>query len=213
MATIREARRTQEERSATTRAALIAATIECVVKHGYAATTTTMIADQAGISRGALQHHFSSRDDLVLAVIDEVMIALNFSLDIPALASLPLAERVRRVVAHYHSVFASNQFLAALDIWLGVRSDPALRDRMRAHVAEAQERMATTWRQMFSDMRVSTGDLHSIRRIIMGAARGQAVLEFFGLPRTWREDSKLLEQFMMDLASANQSAPTRGRRR
>jgi len=51
-------RRGQEERRASTRARLLDATVECLVDHGYAATTTTVIAERAGVSRGAQLHHY-----------------------------------------------------------------------------------------------------------------------------------------------------------
>ena len=50
-------RRTQAERTATTRAALLAATVDVLVERGYRATTTQDVARRAGVSYGALLHH------------------------------------------------------------------------------------------------------------------------------------------------------------
>ncbi|GAW36817.1 transcriptional regulator BetI [Roseovarius sp. A-2] len=58
-------RRTQDERSAATIEKICAATIALIAEIGYANLTTTMIADRAGISRGAILHHFDTRADLV----------------------------------------------------------------------------------------------------------------------------------------------------
>src|SRR5437762_1035398 len=65
-------RRTQEERSATTRALLLDATLECLIDAGYAATTTTMIAERAGVSRGAQLHHFPTKSELVIVAVDRL---------------------------------------------------------------------------------------------------------------------------------------------
>src|ERR1700682_1902920 len=54
-------RRSQAERSATTRDALLDATIACLVEDGYANTTTSRVAERAGVSRGAHLHHFQTR--------------------------------------------------------------------------------------------------------------------------------------------------------
>src|SRR5437899_5969622 len=62
-------RRTQEERSAATRAKLLDATIACLVDLEYSATTTTVIAERAGVSRGAQLHHFPTKADLVAAAV------------------------------------------------------------------------------------------------------------------------------------------------
>src|SRR5919109_2573967 len=63
-------RRTNQERSATTQAAILQATIEQLAEHGYGRTTTVEVAERAGVSRGALVHHFSTRSDLVLAALE-----------------------------------------------------------------------------------------------------------------------------------------------
>ena len=54
----RPGRRSNVERTATTRRKVLESTIACLYEHGYTATTTAMIAQHAGISRGALLHHF-----------------------------------------------------------------------------------------------------------------------------------------------------------
>jgi AcrR family transcriptional regulator len=52
----------QALKSAQTRARLIEATIRCIVKLGYAGTTTPQVAAEAGLSRGAMLHHFEGGD-------------------------------------------------------------------------------------------------------------------------------------------------------
>jgi AcrR family transcriptional regulator len=59
MATARPSRRrTQEERTAETKARLKEATLEILLDRGYARASTLDIADRAGVSRGALTHDF-----------------------------------------------------------------------------------------------------------------------------------------------------------
>ena len=67
------ARRTNVERSATTRAKLLNAAIEILATDGYAATTTTRVSKVAGVSRGAMLHQFPTRVDLLIAVADHVL--------------------------------------------------------------------------------------------------------------------------------------------
>ena len=61
--------RTQEERSATTRAALLDSTIDCLIAYGYAGTTTARVAERAGVTRGAQMHHFGQKAPLVVAAL------------------------------------------------------------------------------------------------------------------------------------------------
>ena len=65
-------RRTNEERSAETRARLLEATTECLVELGYSNTTTTAIAERAGVSRGAQLHHYPTKAELVTAAVEHL---------------------------------------------------------------------------------------------------------------------------------------------
>jgi AcrR family transcriptional regulator len=65
-------RRTQSERRAQTRAALIAAGRTLFTEHGFAGAGREEIVDRAGLTRGALYHHFASKEDLFAAVYEEV---------------------------------------------------------------------------------------------------------------------------------------------
>lgn len=60
-------RRSNAERSAETQERILEATLECLSEKGYAATSTNEVVRRAGVSRGALVHHFSSKSDLVAA--------------------------------------------------------------------------------------------------------------------------------------------------
>src|ERR1700733_1600685 len=60
----------QAQKSESTRTLIIEAAIKCLVDLGYARTTTTVIAQKAGLSRGAMLHHFPSKMGIIRAAVD-----------------------------------------------------------------------------------------------------------------------------------------------
>ena len=69
-----QARRTQAERSESTRSALLSAARALFAAHGYAQASNEAIVAAAGVSRGALQHHFVDKQSLFLAVYEQLEI-------------------------------------------------------------------------------------------------------------------------------------------
>ena len=59
----------QQRKSVQTRIAILEAAIDCLQRHGYGRTTTQLIAEMAGISRGAMLHHYATKQDLIASVI------------------------------------------------------------------------------------------------------------------------------------------------
>ena len=70
-------RRTQADRTAATRAALVAAARKLFAEHGYAEVGTERVAQAAGVTRGALYHQFADKADLFAAVLEAVEIDLS----------------------------------------------------------------------------------------------------------------------------------------
>lgn len=190
-------RRTHEERRAATRDALLCAAIEVITETGYASTTTNLIAKRAGVTRGALQYHFATREEMVVAVIDHVMTELNFRIDTSGLAAKPLWERVEALIARYRAVFAGPLFTATMQILLGVRNDPVVFASVKEHLARKQDAINHTWEEIFPDVRLERREMASLRRMAMAAIRGYVLLEAFGYPGTWNKDAVVLCRMVM----------------
>lgn len=63
----------QAEKSANTRQIIIEAALQCILKYGYAKTTTLRIAEEAGMSRGAMNHHFSNRLNVMQSAVTHLL--------------------------------------------------------------------------------------------------------------------------------------------
>lgn len=62
----------QAQKSASTRKQIVEAALQCLIKYGYSQTTTPRIAEEAGLSRGAMMHHFSNRLTVIQAAIEHL---------------------------------------------------------------------------------------------------------------------------------------------
>lgn len=63
----------QAEKSANTCTTIVEAAIQCILKYGYANTTTLRIAEEAGLSRGAMNHHFSNRLNVMQSAVTHLL--------------------------------------------------------------------------------------------------------------------------------------------
>lgn len=79
-------RRTQAERSEATRRALTTAARKLFALHGYAGVATEELVEAAGVTRGALYHHFDGKADLFGAVFEQIERELNERLAAEALS-------------------------------------------------------------------------------------------------------------------------------
>jgi AcrR family transcriptional regulator len=106
-------RRTQEERSAATRDALIVAARRLWGQRGYAEVGTPEIATAAGVTRGAMYHQFADKAALFRDVVEAV------EQDVMA--------RMATMVASSGPATPADAIRAAVDAWLEVSSDPEVR--------------------------------------------------------------------------------------
>jgi AcrR family transcriptional regulator len=121
-------RRTQAERTAATRAKLVQAAFDCLLEKGYGATTVGAVQERAGVARGTLLHHFPTRAELMIGVVEDIA---DRRLDVlsPATGE-PAGQGWDAVVDLVWRDLQSPAFLAALELWVAARTDAALREAL-----------------------------------------------------------------------------------
>lgn len=132
---------TQQDRRDATRLKLLDATIGCLVEIGYAGTTLQRVQERAGVSRGALLHHFARKEDLLVAAVHHV--ATTQSAHLRAGAPRGRAAELRML----RDVMSGPVFLAGLELWLAARTEPAL----RAALQPAEREVGQSLRALFAD--------------------------------------------------------------
>jgi len=129
-ATSREQREPQQDRSRATRNRLLEAAVETLAEVGWSRCTVSVVAERAGVSRGAAQHHFPTREALFLAAVDYMSAVRGDEMrkEIGERADHPptTLEIVERTI----ELYVSNIFRAALELWVASSSEPALREQV-----------------------------------------------------------------------------------
>ncbi|WP_460368793.1 TetR/AcrR family transcriptional regulator [Actinocorallia lasiicapitis] len=119
----------QQDRSRATRQRLLEAAVDCLATAGWTGTTVSVVAERAGVSRGAAQHHFRTREELVTAAVaygtDNRVAHARDLLTLAGGRASTLD--VLRMLA---DLYTSALFRAALQLWVAASSDPALRDQV-----------------------------------------------------------------------------------
>jgi AcrR family transcriptional regulator len=170
------ARRSQAQRSAATRDALLDATIACLVEDGYANTTTSRVAERAGVSRGAHLHHFQTRSVLVAAAMERLADRRGAAL-LAAAERLPAGrERLEQGLDLLWAGYAGPLYQAALDLWTHARTDAELRERL-VPVERGLDRQTTQiTRRLFPDL-AERPDFDRMVEMAAATMRGLALLE------------------------------------
>ncbi len=164
-------RRTQAERRARTRGRLLDSAIECLVEFGYGGTTTTVVADRAGVSRGAQLHHFPTRADLVAAAVEHLFERMRQ--EYREVLSPAEGIDLKAAVDLLWSVFEKPNFAAVLELYTAARTDAELRDRLTP-VADAHQRLVHELaRDYFPD--ADRDELDNVLRTILDAMQGMAI--------------------------------------
>ncbi len=206
-------RRTQEERTSTTRAKVIAGAIDCLYRLGYAGTTTTIIAKAAGVSRGAMLHHFPTKDGLLIAVASEVLSKSLQGLSEQLLAIQDPQERLLALPELSWADLQSPDYIAWLEILLGTRGNEELRQQFGQTYEAANKQAAKSMRAMAVAAGVKDlARMERMRIVVLAALRGMAIegaitSDFKRLKPAVMEMRTMLAQVVEEQAAVPASPP------
>ncbi|MDX3238314.1 TetR/AcrR family transcriptional regulator [Streptomyces sp. ME03-5709C] len=133
MGAVSATRTPQQDRSRATRQRLLEAAVACLAERGWAGSTVTAVAERAGLSRGAAQHHFPTREDLFTGAIEFVaeqwLVALREHVPVLPGEGPP---RTHAVVGMVVDLYTGPIFRAALHLWVAAADEERLRPRVTA---------------------------------------------------------------------------------
>lgn len=165
--------RRQAERTAETRARIMAAVVECIGDIGFQRTTAVEIARRSGVTWGAVQHHFGGKDGILAAVLEDTFqrFAARFD-DFPVDRSLQ--ERCSLFVDRAWEHFSSPHYRTTFEILLHYLPEhtPEEGPKLQTQMLDAWDQL---WKRLFADSPLPTAQRRVLAQYTVGVLSGLAI--------------------------------------
>ncbi|MEO0412814.1 MAG: TetR/AcrR family transcriptional regulator [Pseudomonadota bacterium] len=189
----------QRRKSKITQLQLLEATVECIVNKGFAQVRTRDIAEAAGLSRGAIMHHFANKGQLfekALVYVHRRRLE-DYRRSIEALDGND--NRAERGLEIYLEQLKSHYFVAAQELLMAARSDDAL-----AKILSPQrKKFHTEWDALTLDLFPEWSDTGPVFRLVMQVT--QFMMEGMVI-NGWFDEPPIEEEQLLDYLKARVSA-------
>ncbi|MGH8430460.1 MAG: TetR/AcrR family transcriptional regulator [Solimonas sp.] len=170
--------RTQAERSSATRQALIEAAVRRLIAHGYAGATVRNIARECGVSPGAVQYHFKSKEDVAIAVLTHVFGEVAERLAAIDPRGISVDERAHRIVGTLWEFYGGPRFCAAAEILMGTRQQATAQKRVRSARLPLAAAYRDMWDRLMSDTPLDPDERYHLLQFVIATLRGLALVRF-----------------------------------
>jgi AcrR family transcriptional regulator len=117
-------------KSRRTRTRILAAATRLFADIGYHAAVNAVIAEAAGITRGAMLYHFPTREELLDAVVEHIQAERLALFDAAAADPPPGVDATAHAIAAYWRLLAEPPFVAFAELEAVARADPMVRTRI-----------------------------------------------------------------------------------
>ncbi|HEY8351167.1 MAG TPA: TetR/AcrR family transcriptional regulator [Sphingomonadales bacterium] len=172
----------RERRGAATREQILDAAVRAIVRHGYAALTTTMIADTANVSRGAMLHHFPSKDVIIRETI-KYLFEKRMGAFRKMVGEIPAKDdRIRHSIEIFWKQVNHPYFIAFFELTVAARTDKSLLEMLAPCQKALEERGLELAQALFPEV--------DRDRLALGLALSQAVMESLAFQRIRRQPTE-----------------------
>src|SRR3546814_455592 len=195
---VKRQRRSQGERSEEMRERVAHATFEVIAARGFSGLRTAAVAEQAGVSQGALLHHFETKNGLTLATVEFAFARASAKTE--AIIAQGLAKGIDPIdmmLSDFRLFFFNDDFWVSLDITINASKDPELKEGIREIVPRYRLGVYQRWVDILSENGWSTPDAEEIVRMRAALTNGLGIRTLF---RTEEQPSDLQSQMRISYA-------------
>jgi AcrR family transcriptional regulator len=133
----------------TTRRRIIDAAIKSILERGYYQTSSNEIARFAGVTWGAIQRHFGTREALMLGVVNDRWLRLQAAMASAEIHGDTLEQRLHGVLELLEEHYGTPEHLAHIQILLDLAHNPNTSADTRKAVAEHGRQLTRAWQPLF----------------------------------------------------------------
>lgn len=172
---IKTARRTQEERRTSMERALLDSAINCILEFGVAGSPVNLIARRANATGGSVQHHFGTRDGLLLRVVEDFGDHLQAVTQANIATTASIEERVAEICDASWNIVSSPHYLVVVQILMAAQHNEQLHALLFDKLKNYEAALDAYWVQIFKGSGVARSRITTVRHVAMGAFRGMAL--------------------------------------
>jgi len=180
----RVARRTQEQRRRETREAVLEAAMTVLIEDGYEKFTTTHVAKAAGVSRGAQENYFRTKNELIVAATRYTLARAADQARALASRNGPSSDPVERFLANSRSFFFSPTYLALMEIVAVARRNSELARVNTPVVRQFRTILNTIWIDALCEAGYERQSVESFVKMTHYLLRGMALTSIFQTRRS-----------------------------
>jgi AcrR family transcriptional regulator len=130
---------------------MLDAVVECILENGYYEASSNAIARQAGVTWGAIQHQFGTRQALLLAVLEDRWHRLTDRIEATEVSGETLEERLAWVMGALEEHYGTPEYLVFTQIMLDLIQSPASSEATKQAVAAHGRNLTRVWRPLFAE--------------------------------------------------------------
>jgi AcrR family transcriptional regulator len=165
-------KKTQQERSADTTLKLLNATIDLLHDQGLYRMSTTQIAELAEVSRGALTHHFSSKEEIIAAAISHQLRKSTAGLHEMAEGIRQSGATSDQIVDYLWDMMSDRLFFVTMEYLPEARHNPDFRQRIIPVVQEFHQGLNSVWAEMAEQVGMEVEHALTLMNATMCLIRG-----------------------------------------
>ena len=167
--------RQAQARSIATRERLIATTLDTIHELGLSRAATPEFARRAGVSRGALLHHFPTREDIIVAAMESMLEAGIDEIRGVAAGVARDAVEMDALLDFLWELFSGRFFTLSVEFINAARTDPALRAKMLPLVRRFHEALDEIWAENCGTGPIDRSNARLLLNLTLCLFRGMGV--------------------------------------